>query len=526
MWSMALLLSAVALVTAGCGGGGGGRDPILGAGGIAELAVPKVTLTVPTAGATNVAIDTKVTATFNKDMDPATISGTTFTLAGPGTTVVPGVVTYDVAAKTATFKPTTPTDELLANTKYTATVTTGAKDTTGVALASNFVWVFTTLANAAPPTVTAVNPIDPSSTACLTKVINATFSRSMDPSTINSSPAGTLLTFTITTGGIDVPGTVAYDVPTKVASFTATSDLAAGNYTATITTAAKDLAGIALTADKVWTFTGTGVACASPPVAPSILGTVSRFGIFGGTAGMTNKGTQTLITGSGGNTADIGTIATDTSAVTGFQDSALDVYTVVPGVNQGIVTGKIYTCTTSTTGPTNPTNGVNAASCATATQARLDAQTAYLALAAMPDSGLPVAANLAGLTLAPGVYKAPSGSFLIEGGDLTLDAQGDANAVFVFQMATTLTVGGPGAAAPQSVKLINGALAKNVFWQVGSAAIINAGGGGTMVGTIISQAGAAFSTAGNVNPVTLNGRALSLGASVTLVNTVINVPAP
>jgi hypothetical protein len=241
---------------------------------------------------------------------------------------------------------------------------------------------------------------------------------------------------------------------------------------------------------------------------------------------MTNKGTQTLITGSGGNTADIGTIATGTSAVTGFQDSAGDVYTVVPGVNQGIVTGKIYTCTTSTTGPTNPTNGVNAASCAKATQARLDAQTAYNALAAMPVSGVAAAANLAGLTLAPGVYKAPSGSFLIEGGDLTLDAQGDANAVFVFQMATTLTVGGPGAAAPQSVKLINGALAKNVFWQVGSAAIINAGGGGTMVGTIISQAGAAFSTAGNVNPVTLNGRALSLGASVTLVNTVINVPAP
>lgn len=115
---------------------------------------------------------------------------------------------------------------------------------------------------------------------------------------------------------------------------------------------------------------------------------------------------------------------------------------------------------------------------------------------------------------------------MIQGGDLTLDAQGDANAVFVFQMATTLTVGGPGAAAPQSVKLINGALAKNVFWQVGSAAIVNAAGGGTMVGTIISQAGAAISTAGNVAPVTLNGRVLSLNASVTLVNTVIRIPAP
>jgi len=47
-----------------------------------------------------------------------------------------------------------------------------------------------------------------------------------------------------------------------------------------------------------------------------------------------------------------------------------------------------------------------------------------------------------------------------------------------------------------------------------------------MVGTIISQAGAAFSTVGNTNPVTLEGRALSLGASVTLVNTVINIPTP
>ena len=105
-----------------------------------------------------------------------------------------------------------------------------------------------------------------------------------------------------------------------------------------------------------------------------------------------------------------------------------------------------------------------------------------------------------------------------------MDAQGDANAVWVFQMATTLKVGGPG--APQSIVLAGGAQAKNVFWQVGSAATINAAGGGTMMGTIISQAGAEFSTAGNVDIVTLNGRVLSLGASVTLVNTVINVPAP
>jgi hypothetical protein len=133
--------------------------------------------------------------------------------------------------------------------------------------------------------------------------------------------------------------------------------------------------------------------------------------------------------------------------------------------------------------------------------------------------------NLGGLTLAPGVYKSQSGSFMIEGKDLTLDAKGDANAIFIFQMATTLTVGGPGAAFPQNVILIGGAQAKNVFWQVGSAATINAGGGGTMVGTIIASAGVAVSTVGNTTIVTLDGRAISLIGSVTLVDTIVNVPA-
>jgi hypothetical protein len=91
-------------------------------------------------------------------------------------------------------------------------------------------------------------------------------------------------------------------------------------------------------------------------------------------------------------------------------------------------------------------------------------------------------------------------------------------------MASTLVVGAPG--APRSVILIGGAQAKNVYWQVGSAATINAAGGGTMVGTIIAQAGVTFSTAGVTTITTLNGRALGLSASVTMVNTVINVPAP
>jgi Ice-binding-like len=268
-----------------------------------------------------------------------------------------------------------------------------------------------------------------------------------------------------------------------------------------------------------------GVAPIAAITPAALLGSVSTYGTFGGSAGSTNTGNQTVIAGSGGATADVGTTATGTSAITGFHDSApSDVYTEVPGVNEGNVTGKIYSCTTSTTGPTSAS--VNATSCDLATVALADALAAYNTLVALPPGPNAGAGNLAGLTLAPGTYTAAGGSFQMEGGDLTLDAQGDANAVWVFQMATTLTVGGPGAAAPQNVILSNGAQARNVFWQVGSAATINAGGGGTMVGTVISQAGIAISTAGLTDPVTFNGRAVSLGVSVTMVNTVITVPAP
>lgn len=262
-----------------------------------------------------------------------------------------------------------------------------------------------------------------------------------------------------------------------------------------------------------------GVSVVPPTAEAVLLGSASSYGIFGGSAGMTNTGIQTVITGANGATADIGTTATDTSNVTGFHDSTGAIYTETPG-NVGNVTGTIFTCT-------NATNGVYIqANCDAATAARADALAAYNDLVAMPAGPNAGAGNLANLTLEPGVYTAAAGSFKMEGGDLTLDAQGDADAVWVFQMATTLTVGGPGAAAPQSVILAGGAQAKNVYWQVGSAATINAAGGGTMVGTIISQAGVAISTAGNTALVTLNGRALSLGASVTVVNTVINVPAP
>ncbi|MGA2765760.1 MAG: ice-binding family protein [Spirochaetia bacterium] len=195
--------------------------------------------------------------------------------------------------------------------------------------------------------------------------------------------------------------------------------------------------------------------------------------------------------------------------ITGFHSSVFS-YSETP-LNVGAVSGNVYTDAPQGT----------PATFAYATGAAADALTAFNDLASRPNGTDPGAGQLGGLTLLPGVYKSASGAFLITGSDLTLDAQGNANAVWVFQMASSLTVGTP--LAPRSVILVNGAQAGNVYWQVGSAATINGAGGGVMAGTIIANAGMTFSTAGNATLTTLNGRALGLFASVTMVNTVINV---
>jgi hypothetical protein len=499
---------------------------------------PRVLLTAPvttTPGPTpGVATNSAIAAVFSEAMAPGSITGTSFTVTCAAPCVSPtGTVSYDVGTKSALF---TPSAALTASATYTATITTLATDFAGNALAgnqaalpaaSNYIWTFTTEATTAPAgsvTVSSMNPTaGQSAGVCPDTSVNATFTvpsgLRMNPSTVNAA------TFTLTGPSPALTpvsaASVTLDAATgTVATFTPQTALTAGaSYVATVLGGAGGVMDLAIPADDMasnvtWSFTvgpATGTC-----IAPVALGTASPFGDFGGTAGMTNTGILTVVNG------DIGTIATATSSITGFHDTVGDIYTETPA-NVGTVNGTIYTCTNSTTGPNSA--GPSAANCSVADQARLDAQTAYLALAGMPAGANP-GGNLAGLTLAPGVYTAPAGSFMIQGGDLTLDAGGNAGAVWVFQMATTLTVGGPGAAAPQNIVLAGGAQAKNVFWQVGSAATIDAGGGGTMVGTIISQAGVSISTVGNVAIVTLNGRALSLGASVTIVDTVINVPGP
>src|ERR1700723_2776227 len=481
----------------------------------ANTTAPIVVSTVPASGAIDVPTNTILTATFSKPMDPTTITAAgTFTLAvaGPDGAAVAGTVQY--AGTSATF---TPASTLPAATEFTATITTAAEDLTGNALAANFVWSFTTGAgpDTTPPTITLTNPADAGMNVALTQTVNPPFSEPMNPATILAP--GTFTLAVAGTDGAPVTGTVSYDAINNIATFTPLANLTAStSYTATITNAATDVAGNPLaagTSPNPWTFT-TGTAADQP--APN-LGTAATFGSLGGAAGITNQGTETIING------NIGTTGAST-LVTGFNDAGPGcVYTETP-LNIGLVNGSIDTA------PPNPTvecqtEGTQA-TLMIAMQAAADAQTTYTAIspAAMPGGTDPGAGQLALLTLHPGVYKAAASSFMITGGDLTLDAGGDVNAVWIFQMSSSLTVGDAG--TPRNVMLINGAQAKNVFWQVGSMATINPSGGGTMVGTIIAFSGAAFSTAGNAAVTTLNARALALDASVTMVNTVINVPAP
>jgi hypothetical protein len=211
----------------------------------------------------------------------------------------------------------------------------------------------------------------------------------------------------------------------------------------------------------------SGSACQTP--VP--LGFAGGYAILAGTT-VTNASTnsdQTVITG-----GDVG---------------------VSPGTAEtGFVTGT-YTATIDNSG---------------AGAAELDLTTAYNTAAGL---ALPAAlpGDMSGLTFTPGLYKTSS-AVTLNSGSVTLDAQGDPNAAFVFQIGTTLiTAGGT------QVILINGAQAQNVFWQVGSSATV--GGASAFAGNIIAYTSITFDTDS-----TLLGRALASNGAVTLLSTTITAP--
>ncbi len=146
------------------------------------------------------------------------------------------------------------------------------------------------------------------------------------------------------------------------------------------------------------------------------------------------------------------------------------------------------------------------------TTAKNDLTTAYNDAAGR--SATTIGTELAGATLADGTYVTDSTTFEIAGaGTLTLDGQGNPNAVFIFQMGTTLVTG-----SSSTVVLTGGAQACNVFWQVGSSATL--GTGSNFVGTIMAD-----QSITDDGGSTVEGRLLARIAAVNLNDTTVTVPA-
>ena len=214
-------------------------------------------------------------------------------------------------------------------------------------------------------------------------------------------------------------------------------------------------------------FAVVGTHSALAQTAPVGLGTAGSFAVVAGTT-VTNTGPSTI-------SGNLG--VSPGSAVVGFP-------------------------------PGTVSNGVIHAADAVALQAQADVTTAYNDAAGRATTAT-VTADLGGQTLVAGVY---TGGALGLTGALTLDAQGDPNAVFVFQAASTLIT-----ASTSSVNLINGANPCNVYWQVGSSATL--GTNSVFVGTVLALTSVAATTGA-----TVQGRLLARNGEVTLDNNVITVP--
>jgi hypothetical protein len=323
--------------------------------------------------------------------------------------------------------------------------------------------------------VTSTVPADTATGVGINQAINATFSTAMDPATITTG------TFTLAGPGTTtfVTGTVTYNAASNIATFTPASNLAASAlFTATVTTGAKDLAGNPLAANKVWTFT-TGTATVGQ--APINLRSLSTFAAVAG-AGLTNSnsGGQTTLNG------DVGLSPTATCLGDGSPCSALD-----PKIN-----GTLYA---------NDPAGI-------AAKAKADLVSAYNDAAGRPPGT--VENDLSGMILAPGVYTSGSTMSIAVSGVLTLDAKGDANAVWIFQVGSSLTVNNSA-----QVLLINGAKAANVFWAVAASSMI--GSNASFKGSVLAVTSNSVGTLSVVE-----GRLLCETGQITLLSNTVTVPAP
>jgi hypothetical protein len=471
--------SYTATITTGCRSASGDsvktrRDWRFHTGG--RNSAPKVVSMLPLDGATGVPLDGKASAVFSKAMDPATITAATFTLT-TGATAIPvqGTVTY--AGSTAVFSPAA---LLEGDRSYTATITTGARSSFGIALAASRSWTFTARgAIQTTPTILSVSPVAGATGVSMNGNASATFSEAMDPATLTAS------TFTLTSGpgAVPVQGTVTGAGSTAV--FSPAAPLAGNvSFTATITTGARSALGVALAASRTWSFT-TGQM---PPMGlPVMLGMAGNFVI------LAKSGISTVPTSAV--TGNIGVSPAAATSITGF-DLIADATNVFSTSAQ--VIGKAYAADFALPTPSNLTTAVG------------DMELAFTdAAGRAPDVTELGAGNIGGMTLAPGVYKWGTGVLIPT--DVTLS--GSSTDVWIFEIAQDLTV-----SSAAKVLLSGGALPRNVFWQVSGMVVL--GTTAHLEGIVLTQTAATLATGASVN-----GRLLAQTA-VTLDGSTVVEPAP
>lgn len=322
------------------------------------------------------------------------------------------------------------------------------------------------------PKGTTSEPLANSKDVARNTPLTFTFKEAMDPSTINTT------TFTLNDGTTAVPGTVTYS-GTK-ATFKPSDMLEAGTlYTATITTGAKNLAGIALAADTEWDFKTAG---STSSLAVVNIGTAGNYVVLAKTA--INNSPTSVITG------DLGLSPAATSYITGFSLTNATGYATAEQV-----TGKVYAADMVSPTSINLTTAVN------------NMITGYNDAAGRPSPDFTELAtgNIGGKTLTPGLYKWSSD--VTAPSDVTLS--GGADDVWILQITGNLST-----SAAVKIILKDGAQAKNIFWQV--AGIVTLGATSHFEGVVLSKTSIILKTGAS-----MNGRALAQTSVVLDKNTVI-----
>jgi methionine-rich copper-binding protein CopC len=233
-------------------------------GTVSDTTDPTVTATNPSRGANNVATTSALVVTFSEAIDPSSVTTETFSVrAGPNPPITGALA---VNGPTVTFTPS-PGAPLEFNTAYTVTLTTGIRDLARNTLEANYVWTFTTgmAPDTTSPTVSTTTPADGATNIPIAAAIAATFDEPVAPGSVTAT------TFILKdSANNQISGSITVNGSTALFSLLPGSLMNyATNYTATLTTGVKDLAGNSLQSNYVWTFTTMNVPDTTPPSVTS-----------------------------------------------------------------------------------------------------------------------------------------------------------------------------------------------------------------------------------------------------------------